>query len=190
MYAIKKSIKLTCLLVSLRFSHYSALKNKILLERALSLTPMDRKSHCWTELLLLEINASPHHWKSLQDQSFHELIFCWCMSHKIIQLPFCGCTGSSKLAREKKALKTSFIQWIKQLWCRSDIGDDLWSGKVPFLHSLFLNHPAAQLTATWAHLLCPPTAPGGICNTLSQEEALRIKFLSQLQIALFFVVIS
>lgn len=103
-----KSIKLTCLLVSLRFSHYSALKNKILLERALSLTPVDRKSHCWTELLLLEINASPHHCKSLQDQSFHELIFCWCMSHKIIQLPFCGCTGSSKLAGGKKSTKNFF----------------------------------------------------------------------------------
>lgn len=41
-----KSIKLTCLLLSLRFSYYLSLNNKILLERALSLTPMDRKSHC------------------------------------------------------------------------------------------------------------------------------------------------
>jgi len=61
---------------------------------------------------------------------------------------------------------------------------------VLFLHSFFLNHPAAQLAAVCAHLPSPPTASGGISDTLTQEDALRIKFLSQLQIALFCAVVS
>lgn len=59
---------------------------------------------------------------------------------------------------------------------------------MPFLHSPFLNHShaAAQLAAACAHLLSPPAACGGICDTLAPGDVLRIKFLSQLQIALFF----
>lgn len=159
-----KSIKLTRLPVSLRFSHYLSLRNKILLERALSLSHTDTKTHCRTELILLDIKGPKRLWKRLQAQGVPQLISWWCTSHQIIQLPLDGCTGSTKPARVKKALKTSQErQSVK------------WEG------TIFTSSPA-----TCTHVLSPPTASGGISGTSTREDALRIKFLSQLQIALGF----